>query len=312
MEGFYHEPVLRDEVLGLLVTNRKGIYLDCTLGGGGHFRALAGALEAEAVVIGIDRDPDAIEWNKPRKLPGGPEQIFAQSCFSQFDNVLREHGVTSLDGVLLDLGVSSFQIEKAERGFAYMRESNLDMRMNPEEGISAAELISGSSEEELESILQEYGEVQNPARMARTIKQCTSSLRTSSDLRDCLVREYGPNLKIKVLAKVFQALRIAVNDELGELRCFLEKVVAYMVSGGRLAVISYHSLEDRMVKEFIREKETGCSCPPDLPMCICNKPVLLKRVTKKAVIPGDSEVQRNPRARSARLRVAERTAEGGA
>ena len=156
--------------------------------------------------------------------------------------------------------------------------------MNPGEGLTAGELLERSSEAELASILSEFGEVLNPLRMAKTRarKSCVP-LNSSSDLRDCLSREYGPNIKFKVLAKIFQALRIAVNDELGELKRFLDQVPGYLASGGRLAVISYHSLEDRMVKEFIREKERGCTCPADVPVCICGKPVLLKRINEKAV-----------------------------
>ena len=208
--------------------------------------------------------------------------------------------------MLLDLGVSSFQIDTASRGFTYMKDSALDMRMNASEGITALELIEQSSEEQLGSILSEYGEVHNAARMARVIKSC-KDLKTSSDLRRCLTEEYGPNLQIKVIAKVFQALRIAVNDELGELKRFLSKIAGYLCSGGRLAVIAYHSIEDRMVKDFFREQERGCICPVDLPYCSCGKEVLFKRITRKAIRASVAEVKSNPRARSARLRVAERT-----
>ncbi len=306
IEGSYHQPVLRDEVCDLLITDKSGCYLDCTLGGGGHFRALAERLYSDGVLIGIDRDMDAINWNKKNLCSGGPSKIIEQSRFSEFDEVLRKHNICGLNGVLLDLGVSSFQIDTASRGFTYMQDSDLDMRMNRAEGISAAELLEQSSEEQLSSILSEYGEVHNATRMARAIKSC-KGIRKSSDLRSCLNKEYGPNLQIKVIAKVFQALRIAVNDELGELKKFLGKITGYLLSGGRLAIISYHSLEDRMVKDFIREQEQGCVCPIDLPYCRCDKKVLLKRVTRKAVQASVSEINNNPRSRSARLRVAERT-----
>lgn len=307
-EKFYHEPVLKDEVCTLLITDKSGCYLDCTLGGGGHFRAIAGRLSSDAVIIGIDRDMDAINWSRNNIPENGPKMIIEQSQFSQFDNVLKKHNIELLNGALLDLGVSSFQIDKVERGFTYMQDSNLDMRMNTSEGIPASELIEKSTEDELATILAEYGEVHNAARMARVIK-AKEGLKTSSDLRRCLTQEYGPNLQIKVLAKVFQALRIAVNDELGELKTFLDKITRYLVPGGRLAVIAYHSLEDRIVKDFIREQELGCICPIDAPYCTCNKQVLLKRVTKKAVQASEEEINRNPRSRSARLRVAQKTAE---
>ena len=305
-ENFYHQPVLKEEVCDLLITDKSGCYLDCTRGGGGHFRALAEKLSVNAVLIGIDRDMDAINWNKKAIISDGPSIIIEQSRFSLFDEVLEKHNITGLNGALLDLGVSSFQIDTAARGFTYMKDSVLDMRMNPSEGISAWELLEQSSEEQLSSILSEYGEVHNSVRMARAIKSC-KGIKTSADLRSCLAEEYGPNLQIKVIAKVFQALRIAVNDELGELKRFLSKITGYLLSGGRLAVIAYHSLEDRMVKEFIREQEQGCVCPIDLPYCTCGKQVLLKRITRKAVRASTAEVKSNPRSRSARLRVAERT-----
>lgn len=305
-ENFYHQPVLKEEVCDLLITDKSGCYIDCTLGGGGHFWSLAEKLSSNAVLIGIDRDMDAIKWNKMTMISDGPSIIIEQSRFSQFDDVLEKHNISGLNGALLDLGVSSFQIDTESRGFTYMKGSALDMRMNTSEGISASELLEQSSEEQLSSILSEYGEVHNAVRMARAIKSC-KNIKTSSDLRSCLTQEYGPNLQIKVVAKVFQALRIAVNDELGELKRFLEKITGYLLSSGRLAVIAYHSLEDRMVKDFIREQEQGCVCPIDLPYCICEKQVMLKRITRKATRASVAEIKSNPRSRSARLRVAERT-----
>lgn len=225
--------------------------------------------------------------------------------------MLNKYNITGVTGILLDLGVSSFQIDREERGFSYMRESNLDMRMNPAEGITASELIADIDEDGLAEILSKYGEIQNSSRMAAAIKKYEKPIHTSTDLRNCLYAEYGPNLQIKVISRVFQALRIAVNDELGELETFLSKVTPYLVSGGRVAVISYHSLEDRMVKEFFKEQEKSCTCPGDALYCTCKKQVLLKRVTKKALKADVSEIKQNPRARSARLRVAQRTGVGG-
>jgi 16S rRNA (cytosine1402-N4)-methyltransferase len=310
MKTNFHEPVLRDEVCEFLITNPEGIYVDCTLGGGGHFRSIAGRLHKQAVLIGIDRDPDAVAWNRENAVCG-PKVIIEQSRFSQFDNVLRKNKIALIDGILLDLGVSSHQIDKKERGFSYMQESLLDMRMNPSEGVPAEELLRRIDEERLAEILSNYGEIQNSARMAKTIKNRVkdSSIHTSADLRDCLRNEYGPNLNVKIIAKVFQALRIEVNDELGELTRFLDKIIKYLKTGGRLAVISYHSLEDRIVKEFIRLQEQSCICPLDSPVCNCSKPITLKRITKKAIKPSEKEVAENPRSRSARLRVAEKLSE---
>lgn len=305
---FYHEPVLREEVLKLLVTTSSGVYVDCTLGGGGHFRMIAEKLDSNATLIGIDRDPDSIRWNQTHKTHG-PGSIIEQCRFSRFDSVLAKYRINAVDGILLDLGVSSFQIENPYRGFSYMKDSALDMRMNTDEGISASELLKTESQSAVAEILERFGEVQNAPRMAKAIKDCPFPLETSADLRECLKREYGPNLKIKVLAKVFQALRIAVNDELGELKLFLNKVCKYLLPNGRVVIIAYHSLEDRMVKEFMRSSEQECVCPAGQVVCTCHRHILLKRINKKAIKASENEIKKNPRARSARLRAAQRTQE---
>lgn len=304
----FHTPVLLKETLELLVNKKNGTYLDGTLGGGGHFCALAGLLDKEGTMIGIDRDPQAVEKNRSRIQDSSPRVIIEQCRYSEFEKVLDKYEIRELDGILLDLGLSSWQIDTPERGFSYMQNNLLDMRMNPSEGRTASGLIETLDETGLERVLDQYGEVQHASRMARTIKSCSNKtpIKTSRDLTECLKREYGPNLQIKVLAKVFQALRIAVNDELGELRRFLDKVIGVLATGGRLAVISYHSLEDRMVKNFIRDNEGACTCAPQAPICTCSRIIKLKRVNKKAIKPGDSEIYSNPRARSARLRVAEK------
>lgn len=307
---FYHEPVLKNEVIELLVIKKSGIYLDCTLGGGGHFRAIAQKLESDATLIGIDRDCDAIEWNRQHLTNANAGVIIEQSRFSEFDKVLDKHNIRGVDGMLLDLGVSSWQIDNKSRGFSFMGEGMLDMRMNVLEGVPAHEYISSLNESELSKILSEFGEVKNADRMARTLKSCDIPLKTAADLRNCLSKEYGPNLKYKVLAKVFQAIRIAVNDELGELKRFLNKSIEYLKPHGRLAVMSYHSLEDRIVKEFLRSAEQACICPASLPMCVCGRKTLLKRITRKSVRASDTEIQNNPRSRSVRLRVAEKIAQG--
>ncbi len=304
---FYHEPVLKNEIVNLLVVDKDGIYLDCTLGGGGHFRAIANELSSNATMVGIDRDPDAIEWNRKNSADAKCRLIIEQSRFSDFEVVLNTYNIGGVDGVLLDLGVSSRQIDNKDRGFSFMGECVLDMRMNSLEGIPANEYIASLNEEELSRILFEYGEVQNSRRMAHTLKRCKFPLKTAADLRECLAGEYGPNLKYKVLAKIFQALRIAVNDELGELKRFLNKIAGYLKPHGRLAVMSYHSLEDRIVKEYLRTAEQACVCPREIPVCICGKICLLKRITKKSIQASEQEIEKNPRSRSVRLRVAEKT-----
>jgi 16S rRNA (cytosine1402-N4)-methyltransferase len=306
----YHTPVLLEEILDLLVCNENGVYVDGTLGGGGHFRAMAEKLTATGTLIGIDRDPEAVLWNKDRMPPCRPALIIEQARFSDFDTVLKRNSISSVDGILLDLGVSSRQIDEASRGFSYMQDAPLDMRMDPTNGIPAHELISRSDPDELAAVLRDYGEVEGPGRIAKAMKKWAAEghpLKTSADLRACCAGMFNNRLSIKLLAKIFQALRIAVNDELGELQRFLAKVLDYLRPGSRLAVISYHSLEDRMVKEFMRKNERTCVCPPEVLQCVCNRTPIFKRLAKKALRSSGEEQSRNRRSRSARLRVALRT-----
>jgi 16S rRNA (cytosine1402-N4)-methyltransferase len=304
----YHTPVLLEEILESLVEKSTGVYLDGTLGGGGHFRAMAEKLDSTGILIGIDRDPEAVLWNKERMAPCRPTVILEQARFSDFDIVLKRNSIVAVDGMLLDLGVSSHQIDEATRGFSYMQDAVLDMRMDPANGIPAHELIDRSDQAELAAILREYGEVTGAGRVAGAMKKWSDSrgLKTSADLRACCADFLGNRLSIDLLAKIFQALRIAVNDELGELRSFLSKVLDYLRPGGRLAIISYHSLEDRMVKEFMRKNERVCICPPEVLKCVCTRTPVFARLTKKAVRPSEEEQRRNRRSRSARLRVVQR------
>ena len=311
----YHVPVLLGEVLELFVSDRPGVYVDGTLGGGGHFRAIgerAGRCSekgAPVVMIGIDRDAEAVEKARRSSFDGlGAEVIIERSRFSEFDAVLGKHNIEKVQGLFVDLGVSSRQIDEPGRGFMYMREAPLDMRMDQSAGITAAEFLEQCGEGELSEILEKYGEIRNAPRLAGAIKadMVDNEIKTSADLRNCVTREYGERVDIKLLAKLFQALRISVNGELAELKTFLDKSVNYLCKGGRVAVISYHSLEDRMVKDFFRDAEASCVCDPNQPVCTCDKQVLLRRVNRKALTASDEEIKRNPRARSARLRVAER------
>jgi 16S rRNA (cytosine1402-N4)-methyltransferase len=313
--GGYHVPVLLGETLSLLVGG-GGVYVDGTLGGGGHFRAIAerasaggGASATPPIIIGIDRDREAAENARRAGFDGlSAKIIIEQARFSEFDSVLRKHNIERVQGLFVDLGVSSRQIDEPSRGFMYMSDAPLDMRMDQSGGETAAEFLERCGEDELAWALDKYGEVRNARRMAGAVKAFARQRKilTSADLKACIAREYGDNFKIQALAKLFQALRIAVNGELDELRAFLDKSVDYLAVGGRVAVISYHSLEDRMVKEFFRVGEEPCVCDPRQPVCNCGKPVLFRRVSRKAVTAGEEEVKRNPRARSARLRVAER------
>jgi len=306
----YHAPVLLEEVLDLLVHTAHGIYLDGTLGGGGHFRAMAEKLDSNGILIGIDRDPEAVRYARDRVMPCPPTVILEQSPFSEFDRVLKRNNITAVDGMLLDLGVSSHQIDEVSRGFSYLQsDAALDMRMDPSSGIPAHELINTTDDTGLAAILRDYGEVEGAGRIARGIRQWAAvhPLKTAGDLRACCAGLFNNRLSITLLAKIFQALRIAVNDELGELRRFLGTVLDYLAPGGRLAVIAYHSLEDRMVKEHMRSHERVCTCPPEVPQCVCKRAPLYKSLTKKAIRPTGAELEQNRRSRSARLRVVERT-----
>jgi 16S rRNA (cytosine1402-N4)-methyltransferase len=303
----YHVPVLTKEILEGLGVQPGGVYVDATLGGGGHFEAVIGALGENGIAVGIDKDPDSISWVRSHVTSSSVKIIIEQSSFSQFDAVLNRHGLGAIDGLLLDLGVSSRQIDSAGRGFSYQQNSPLDMRMNPDDGIPAHELLSTLPQDELARIFRTYGEVENAGRLAKTIKEylLTGAIRTSGDLKQCLEAEYG-TVGIKLLSKSFQALRIAVNSELDELETCLEKAVDRLGTGGRIAVISYHSLEDRIVKNFFRTQEHGCTCPVNLPVCICGKSSKLKRITRKSISPSAAEIERNRRSRSAHLRIAEK------
>jgi 16S rRNA (cytosine1402-N4)-methyltransferase len=308
IRGAFHVPVLVKESIEGLAVQPGGVYVDCTLGGGGHFAEIIRALGSTGTAIGIDKDPQSISGVKNQVASTPVNVIIEHDHFSALDVVLDRHGIRHADGILVDLGVSSHQIDDSRRGFSYLQDSPLDMRMNPLEGISAAHLLSSSSEEELARILESYGEIWNAGRMARAIKAFsrTHEIATSADIRLCLKQEYG-SVKIKVLAKLFQALRIAVNNELAELEQCLVKALERLRRGGRLVVISYHSLEDRLVKSFMRTQERGCTCPQNAPICTCGNFVKLKRINRKAIRPSQEEISRNRRARSARLRIAEKT-----
>jgi 16S rRNA (cytosine1402-N4)-methyltransferase len=291
-----------------LAIKPDGTYLDATAGGGGHLRELVARLDSRGKAVGTDRDPEAIAWCRARLQNVLPSLILEQAPFSRLGDVLDRSGITAIDGLLLDLGVSSHQIDDGARGFSYMQDTPLDMRMDPTHGVSAAEFLSAADEAELQRVFSEYGEIRNPGRMARAFRRFMAAhpMATSRDVTKCLTDEYGAGLPIKIIAKVFQAVRIAVNDELAELSDCLRLALAYVKKGGRIVVISYHSLEDRIVKNFFRDNENPCKCPRSMPYCTCGRKIMLKRINRKVIIPGESEIHANPRARSARLRCAEK------
>ncbi|MBN1309131.1 MAG: 16S rRNA (cytosine(1402)-N(4))-methyltransferase RsmH [Chitinispirillaceae bacterium] len=301
----YHIPVLSQEVCDALCTkNSQRVLLDATLGGGGHFRLLARRLERDAILVGVDRDPDAVAWNRDHPVESRATIIIEQGRFSGIKEILHKHAIEKIDGIIADLGVSSYQLDNLQRGFSFMRQCALDMRMNQREGETAADLIGSLPVGELSEVLETCGDVRNAPRMAAALKSAAVPLRSSGDLRECLDREYGRRLPYRVLAKVFMALRVSVNDEHNELRRFLASVVPLLTEGGRIAVIAYNSIEDRIVKNFYRSHVRRCICPKAALFCSCGKPGVFKRLSRPIIASSEERAQ-NPRARSARLRVAE-------
>jgi 16S rRNA (cytosine1402-N4)-methyltransferase len=304
---FVHESVLGKEVVELLRPAPGKLLVDCTLGGGGHSLLF---LERGASVIGLDKDPRALAAAKARLARFGEAFRAVRSDFRDAKNVLAALGITQVDGALVDLGVSSPQLDVADRGFSFSRPGPLDMRMG-DEGETLADLLRRIDERELARILREYGEEPFARPIARAVKREVErgapldTARLAEIVAGAIPRKAWPK-RIHPATKTFQALRIAVNDELGALAAWLEALPAMLAPGGRGAAISFHSLEDRMVKEKFRALVQACTCPPDLPVCACGARAEFAPVTRKAVIASEAEVAANPRARSAKLRVVEK------
>lgn len=307
---FGHLSVMPEEVLHWLQPVDGGIYLDGTLGGAGHSRLLLDAAKGSRL-IGLDRDPAALQAAAEILAPYGDRVSLHHATFDQADQVLELLGIDGLDGMLLDLGVSSHQLDTPERGFSFRHDAPLDMRMNPTEGKTAADVVNQADEAELVRIFFEYGEERYSRRIVRQIvaKRQESPLLSTGELAQ-LVREAVPGgqrpSKIHPATRVFQALRIYVNDELGQVERGVEAGISLLKPGGRLVVISFHSLEDRIVKHLFRDKAKGCICPPRLPVCQCQHTPEVKVLTRRGVKAGNTEVDQNVRSRSAVLRAVER------
>jgi len=303
-ERMLHVPVMTEEVVRHLLHDRSRVVVDGTVGFGGHAEAILRA-SAGVRVIGIDRDPVAIESTARRLSRFSDRLTLVQGHYSDLEGALA--GVGMVDGILLDLGISSPQIDDARRGFAHGASGPLDMRMGGD-GETAADLLHRSGIDEIARLLKEYGEVRQPRRVARAIRAAADrdELRTTADLRAAVVAVLGRSVAPGELSRVFQAVRIAVNSELDHLRRLLDRAPAVLRPGGRLVVLSYHSLEDRMVKEFMRDAASACVCPPSVPVCVCGRKPSLHILTRRAVRAGDAETASNPRARSALLRAAEK------
>ena len=310
MTEFHHVSVLLEECIQALCIKPDGTYVDGTLGGAGHSSQIVQRLTTGRL-IGIDRDPKALKAASERLAPYSDRVTLVHSNFSRVDQVLDELGINGVDGILLDLGVSSPQLDEAERGFSYMADAPLDMRMNSQDTLTAYEVVNLWPREELQRILYEYGEERYAPQIASAIdrRRAERPIETTLELVDVIRSAMPPQAlreKQHPAKRSFQAIRIAVNDELGAVSRVMDAAISKLNSGGRLAIITFHSLEDRIVKNAMASAAKGCTCPPEFPVCVCGKTPKVKLVSKKPIVSSEEELQRNPRARSAKLRVCEK------
>lgn len=301
-----HIPVLRDEAIAYLNVCPDGVYVDGTLGLGGHARAILSRLTRKGQLLAFDSDGEAVA--RCEDLKASPNCRLFQASYDTLPDLLRRLAIPPVDGILLDLGLSSFQLDTPNRGFSFRWDGPLDMRFDRNNAVTAETLVNDATREELAGILRRFGEERKAGRIADAIVRVRGKRRltTTGDLRALVVKAVPGPHTTKSLARVFQALRIAVNQELATLDRFLEDFVACLAPAGRLVMISYHSLEDRRVKRRLAELARGCVCPPKFPRCLCGKTPQVTLLTRRAVVPSEEERQANPRSRSARLRAAEK------
>ena len=307
---FVHKSVLLDECIEALNIRPDGIYVDGTLGGAGHSSELVKRLTT-GLLIGIDRDRVALTAAEERLRPYLDRVTLVHANFSEIRSILNNLSIPGVDGMLFDLGVSSPQLDDAERGFSYMADAPLDMRMNRDDPLTAAEIVNTWSAEELRGIFYEYGEERYAPQVAAAIVRRRESkpIETTLELAEIIRSAMPPQAlreKQHPAKRCFQAIRIAVNDELGAVRRLMEDAIDCLNPGGRLAVITFHSLEDRIVKTAMQAAAKGCTCPPEFPVCVCGKKPRVTVLTRKPIVSGAAELNENPRARSAKLRVAEK------
>lgn len=307
---FKHVSVLLNECIEGLNIKENGIYVDCTLGGAGHSSHILKHLSKDGLLIGIDQDNDALKAAKER-LKDYENVKYVHNNFYNIDDILSELNIDKVDGILMDLGVSSYQLDEASRGFSYMNDAHLDMRMNQDNDLSAYEVVNNYSEEELYKIIRDYGEEKFAKRIAsfivknRQIKPIETTFELVEIIKNAIpakARREGPH----PAKRTFQAIRIEVNSELKILNRAIEDGVNRLNKGGRMAIITFHSLEDRIVKSKYRELENPCTCPKEFPICVCGKKSIVKVLTKKGIVPSKGEIERNPRSRSAKVRIVEK------
>jgi 16S rRNA (cytosine1402-N4)-methyltransferase len=303
-----HKPVLLKETIEALAIQPGGRYIDCTLGGGGHAAAILEQSAPGGQLLGIDADPEAIRIATARLSKYQNSVLLVNDNFGNLGDICKRYSFLPVHGILLDLGLSSNQLDDDPRGFSFQRDAELDMRFNPAQETTAAEIINTASETELALIIREYGEERFSQRIARRIvreRPINTTLQLAHAVEDVLGGRHG---KIHPATRTFQALRIAVNRELEMLEIALNKATEVMGIGGRLVIISYHSLEDRIVKHFMQKEAKDCICPPNIPVCHCGHSASLRIVNKKVIVPSEEELIDNPRSRSAKMRVAEKIA----
>lgn len=307
---FKHVSVLLNESIEALNIKKDGVYVDCTLGGAGHSKEILKSLSNSGVLIGIDQDINAINAAK-EKLKGFNNVVYVHDNFKNISNILQQLNIDKVDGILMDLGVSSYQLDEGERGFSYMQNAPLDMRMNRDNDFSAYDVVNGYSEEEIYRVINEYGEEKFAKRIAnfiarnREIKPIETTLELVEIIKAAIpakMRREGPH----PAKRTFQAIRIEVNGELKILEKAVEDSILSLKEEGRIAIITFHSLEDRIVKNKFKKLENPCTCPKEFPVCICNKKPIVKVISRKPVEPSQEEVDVNPRSRSAKLRIAEK------
>ena len=303
MKASLHEPVLYKETLQGLAPHPGGSYIDCTLGGGGHAVGILELSAPDGRLLGIDADPEALKRARERLLPFGERVTLRHGNFSRLKEIAAGAGFAEVDGILLDLGLSSDQLEAEGRGFSFRRDEPLDMRFSPDQSVTASDLVNDLSEKELADLIRRYGEEPMARRIARAIVKARP-VRTTGQLADIILHLARRRSKLHPATRTFQALRIAVNQELTALEAVLPQAVELLRPGGRLAVITFHSLEDRIVKRFMREQAAGCDGWPGCGGIV--KAPALKLINRKVIKPTEEEIQRNPRSRSARLRIAEK------
>lgn len=301
-----HQPVLYHEIIHALSPHSPGRYVDATVGAGGHAWGILQACTPGGFLLGLDLDPQALEIASRRLSAFESRLILRQVSYTTLRQQLQQLGWDVVDGIVIDLGVSSMQIDTPERGFSFLTDGPLDMRFSPDQPASAADLVNSLPEADLADVIYRYGEEKLSRRIARAIVQARPIL-TTAQLADLIVRASGGRRgRIHPATRTFQALRIAVNEELNALEEFLPQATQSLVPGGRLAVIAFHSLEDRIVKQYFRRESRDCICPPDQPVCTCGHKASLKEISRHPIEANEEESKTNPRARSAKLRIAEK------